>query len=141
MSLPSYLLNLDEFSKVIQSAVSSRVFFDPETVSTNLLDFQFQINKFDLWKNETLEFEESILIYGLEIIESSYGFNNYCELLGINKINNMVRKIIDIPIDQGSNYLIFDYPLFISEEEDLIVRYINNSGDTKKVNLTVRYLR
>lgn len=137
--LPSYVVNMDEFNQMLSSCLSSG---DISLIKSIRLDFQeveLHVHHTDISKTFDFLIPSNSLVYGVEVIESSFKAGNYCSLF-IHE-DSRFYKVFDIPLYDGFNGMALQKPLSTLQAKKISVQYYNENCSTKNVCVRVRYLR
>ena len=139
MSLPSYIVNMDEFNEVLSSSL-----LDESAGISSYYYLDFSTIKFDCWHTDISirkEFmhEEKIVIYGIEILETSYEIGNRVKV-SVEKEKNCFDEIENFFIYEGFDGVIFNPPLILDKNTKVYIDYYNNSASKKQVTFLIKYL-
>lgn len=139
MSLPSYIVNMDEFNEILSNSLQ-----DESAGISSYYFLDFSTFKYDCWHTDlsirkTFQHNEKIIIYGLEIYETSYQLGNQIKI-SVEREKGIFDEIESFYIYEGFDGVVFNPPLILNKNTNIHIDYYNNSGNKKQVSILIKYL-
>ncbi len=136
MSLPSYIVNFEEFNDMLSSSLQDVTNFSLEQFKISFFEKSFFLHHTDIAKRMLFFFPAEGFVYGIKISETANRFGNKVVFGYI--LDGRVEELGSFFLYDGYEGIVFEKPVFLVPGVVYFIDYQNLNCISTHVNLSVR---